>query len=159
VATHPMDRKSQLARLEKLMQRSKDPEQMNAAVIYLAPVDKVILEPMHHGRSRTMQVATAERMPLEAPAPTQPEVFTAPDQMGGESPAALSQNLSPSLVVEVYKALGQMDVCDDILDALDQVGHMDGPDLDTSQDVLEDGAASPLNPPSPSQMMFCQHSE
>jgi len=154
-----MDRKSQLARLEKLMQRSKDPEQMNAAVIYLAPVDKVILEPMHHGRSRTMQVATAERMPLEAPAPTQPEVFTAPDQMGGESPAALSQNLSPSLVVEVYKALGQMDVCDDVLDALDQVGHMDGPDLDTSQALLEDGAASPLNPPSPSQMMFCQHSE
>mmetsp|Transcript_73660 Transcript_73660/g.119562 ORF Transcript_73660/g.119562 Transcript_73660/m.119562 type:complete len:110 (-) Transcript_73660:812-1141(-) len=53
------------------------------------PNDKVPLEPTGRGMSRTRRDASAEMLPLEAPAPT-PPVCTALDQMSGASPASLS---------------------------------------------------------------------
>jgi len=48
-------------------------------------------------------------LPSEAPALTPPVVCTALDQMGGASPAATSQALSPSPVAEDFEALNHLD--------------------------------------------------
>jgi len=60
------------------------------------PDDKVPLEPMGRGRSCTRRDASAEMLPLGAPALT-PPVCTALDQMDGLSLAVLSQALCKDL--------------------------------------------------------------
>jgi len=66
--------------------------------------------------------------------------------MGGESLAVFSQALSPSHVVDVFKALDLMDGCDDVSDALEKVDHMDGPDLDVPKFPARTELPAPSTP-------------